>query len=99
MSVQVEPAYRLGERGSRPARPKTDVARATCVEENRTKIGGPLAGVTVATRVAGFTSLITPVIVCSLPAAQATAAIKKRPRTAAAVTTILFSFMVLTPTF
>jgi hypothetical protein len=64
------------------------------LKANCTTIGGPLAGVTVAIRVVGLTPLITPVMVLSSAAAQATAAIKNRP-TAIPAARVLFVFIIL----
>src|SRR5437870_13917543 len=63
------------------------------LKANCTTIGGPLAGVTVAIRVAGFTALIIPVLVFSSPAAQPTAAITNRA-TAASAVKVLFGCIV-----
>jgi hypothetical protein len=63
---------------------------------NCTTIGGRLAGVTVAIRVVGLTLLITPVIVFSSPAAEATVAIRNKP-IATHAATVLFVLITLLP--
>ena len=97
MSVQVEPSVIVSANvGPDRPDPRQALHGPPALKKNCTVIGGPLAGVTVAIRVVGFTLLITPVIVFSSPSAQAAAAIKNRPTTASVVT-VLFVFIVVAP--
>ena len=98
MSVHVEPSVTVSANvGPDRPDPRQVLHGPPALKANCTKIGGPLAGVTVAIRVVGLTLLITPVIVFSSFAAQATAAINSRP-TAAPVATVLFVFIIVFPT-
>ena len=95
MSVHVEPSVTVSANvGPDLPDPRHVLHGPPALKANCTTIGGPLAGVKVAIRVVGLTPLITPVIVFSSPAAQATAAIKNRPATPS-VATVLFVFIVV----
>ena len=95
VSVHVEPSVTVSANvGPDRPDPRQLLHGPPALKANCTTIGGPLAGVTVAIRVAGLIPLITPVIVFSSPAAQATAAIKNR-HTTASVVTVLFVFIVV----
>jgi len=95
VSVHVEPSVTVSANvGPDLPDPRHVLHGPPALKANCTTIGGPLAGVKVAIRVVGLTPLITPVIVFSSPAAQATAAIKNRPATPS-VATVLFVFIVV----
>ena len=99
VSVQVEPSVTVSANvGPDRPDPRQALHGPPALKKNCTVIGGPLAGVTVAIRLAGSTLLITPVIVFSSPSAQAAAAaaIKNRP-TRASVVAVLFVFIVVAP--
>jgi hypothetical protein len=95
VSVHVDPSVTVSANvGPDRPDPRQVLHGPPALKANCTKIAGPLAGVTVAIRVAGLSLLITPVIVFSSPAARAPAAIKNRPTTTNAAT-VLFVFITL----
>jgi len=97
VSVHVEPSVTVSANvGPGRPDPMQVLHGPPALNANCTTIGAPLAGVTVAMRVAGLTQLITPVIVISTPPAQATAPINNRPIVVRAATA-LFTFIILIP--
>jgi hypothetical protein len=89
VSVQVEPTVTVSAKmGPRRPDPRQLSHGPPASNANCTNIAGPLAGVTVAIRVAGSTLVITPVIVFSSPAARAITAIRSSATITVAVTVL-----------